>query len=105
MNNNHFELKDELKDEVKDFLTPTVAELEAEKARYGNLFMNVRKKMIDDIFKYNEIENKFLEKFYAREAGIPEKKADTPAPEKTFSGKDNKDEIHKRYGHFLDKYL
>ncbi len=101
MDNNYFGLKDEL----KDFLTPTVAELEAEKARYGNAFINVRKKIIDDIYRHNELESRFLEKFYAREAGIPEKKTGTPAPDPAFSGKSNKDQIHKRYGHFLDKYL
>lgn len=92
-----------INNDVKDFLNPTAAELKAEKEKYGNLFFNLRKKMIDESLKHMELENKFLDKFYLKEAGMAKKKTNTPEP--TFSDKSNKDQIHERYGHFLDKYL
>lgn len=100
MNNNSL-----INDSLRDFLNPTAAELEAEKEKYGNHFMNFRKKLINETFEHMELENKFLDRFYLREAGIPEKKTDTPEPDTTCSDKSNKDQTHERYGHFLDKYL
>lgn len=91
-----------LNDNVKNFLDVSEEELAAEKDIYGNLFMNVRKKLVNETLKHAELENKFLDRFYLREAGIPEKKTDT-SPEPII--KSNKDMVHQRYGHFLDKYL
>lgn len=100
MNNNSL-----INDSLRDFLNPTASELKEEKEKYGNHFMNFRKKLINETFEHMELENKLLDRFYLREAGITEKKTGIPVPGTTFSGKGNKDQVHERYGHFLDKYL
>ena len=98
MNNNNM-----INDNVSDFFNVTGKELEAERSRYGNIFMNFRKKLVNETLKHTELENRYLDRFYLREAGLPVEKIDTPAPCTTI--KSNKDQIHERYGHFLDKYL
>lgn len=39
-----------INDSLKDFLNPTAAELKEEKEKYGNHFMNFRKKLINETF-------------------------------------------------------
>lgn len=95
-----------LSDEAELFFVPTAEELQAEQSKYGNIFMNLRKKQIKQALNHSQKTDELMDKFNTRmAAGQGTTQYSHLLDKHNAEGQQNIDEIHSRYGHLLDKYI
>lgn len=98
-----------LSKETAKFFNPSEDELQREQEKYGNLFMNLRKKQIKKAVDFSQTIDKKIDQFNKRMGTRQQTSYNKYGHlmDKYTSGTEqpNSNEIHSRYGHLLDKYI